>query len=280
MELETKTYQKESQVNIKKMLLDSMQDTSKSWFLAKQLAVRDIKAQYRQSYLGLLWIFITPLLTGGVWIFLNLTGTVGLSDTGIPYPIFVFSGTLLWSVITEAVNSPAQSTNAARGLMSKLNFPKEALIISGIYKLLFNSSVKVILLVIFVFVFGIGFHWSLLLLPVAIFGSLLFGTTIGLIITPIGMLYTDVSKIISMGFRLLMFVSPVLYTIPDQGLMRTVMQLNPITPIIETGRSMLTGTSPEFLGYFLVVIMCCIPLFLLGLLSYKISIPIIVERSA
>ena len=263
------------------MLLDQRkEDISKSWFLAKQLAVRDIKAQYRQSYLGLLWIFITPLLTGGVWIFLNLTGTVGLSDTGIPYPIYVFSGTLLWSVITEAVNSPSQSTNAARGLMSKLNFPKEALIISGIYKLLFNSLVKVILLVIFIFVFGIGFHWSLLLLPVAIFGALLFGTTIGLFITPIGMLYTDVSKIISMGFRLLMFVSPVLYAIPDQGLMRNVMELNPITPIIVTGRDMLTGTSPEFLGYFLIVILCCIPLFLLGLLSYKISIPIIVERSA
>src|SRR5690606_24368914 len=134
-------------------------------FLARQLAERDIKAQYRQSYLGIIWAFITPLATAAVWIFLNLSGTVTITETGIPYPVYAFSGTLIWSIITEAVNSPTSSTNAARGIISKINFPKEALIISGIYKLLFNSLVKIILLVVFVFLFGIGFHWSLLLFP-------------------------------------------------------------------------------------------------------------------
>ncbi len=280
MALETRIYQKENNARPGRLLKESLKDIWDSRFLSRQLAERDIKAQYRQSYFGILWAFITPLMTAAVWIFLNLSGTIKLNDTGIPYPIYVFSGTLLWSIITEAINAPAMSTNSARGLLSKVNFPKEALIIAGIYKLLFNSAVKITLLVVFVFLFGLGFHWSLLFLPFAILGALLFGTTIGLFITPIGMLYNDVSKIITMGFRFLMFITPVLYAIPEDGLMRRVMEWNPITPIILTSRDMITGATPEFLTYYLAVLVCCVPLFFVGLLSYRISIPIIVERSA
>ncbi|MEX0997828.1 MAG: ABC transporter permease [Flavobacteriaceae bacterium] len=276
--METRIYQKENNLHIGKLFRESIKDIYSSRFLARQLAVRDIKAQYRQSYFGILWAFITPLATAMVWIVLNGTGTVRLSDTGIPYPLYVFCGTLLWSIITEAINSPMASTNSARGILSKINFPKEALIISGIYKLLFNTSIKVILLLIFVFVFGVGIHWSLLLFPFAILGGLLIGTTIGLFITPLGMLYKDIGKIISFGMQFLMYATPVVYAIPKEGLMKTLMEWNPLTPIILTGRDLAVGTSPEYLTYFLIVMACCIPLFFVALILYRVSIPVLVER--
>lgn len=278
--METRIYQKENNLSPGKLLKESLVDIHRSRFLARQLAERDIKAQYRQSYLGIIWAFITPLATAAVWIFLNLTGTVEVTETGIPYPVYAFSGTLLWSIITEAVNSPTSSTNSARGIMSKINFPKEALIISGIYKLLFNASVKILLLIIFVFLFGLGFHWSIILLPIVILTVLLFGLTIGLFLTPISMLYNDVGKIVGIGFSFLMYITPVVYAIPENGIMRTVMMANPFTPVILTGRDILVGTEPEFLGYYLIIVLACIPLFLISLIAYRISIPIIVERSA
>lgn len=278
MELETKIYQKENNIRIGKLLKDSLGDIRTSRFLAKQLAVRDIKAQYRQSYLGILWAFITPLTTAFVWIFLNSTGTIRLSDTGIPYPVYAFSGTLIWAIIVESINSPTSSTNAARGIMSKINFPKEALIISGIYKLLFNSSVKIVILLVFIFLYGVGFHWSLLLFPFAILGAILFGTTIGLFITPIGMLYKDIAKIITIGLSLLMYATPVVYAIPKEGIMKNIMELNPFTPLILTTRDFITGATPEYFAYYLVIVLICIPLFFFGLLFYRISIPILVER--
>lgn len=280
MELETKVYQKENNISPGKLLRESLSDIYSSRFLARQLAERDIKAQYRQSYLGIIWAFITPLATAAVWVFLNMSGTIRVSDTGIPYPVYAFTGTLLWSIITEAVNSPTTNTNNARGIMDKINFPKEALIISGIYKLLFNSSIKIILLLAFVFLFGIGFHWSLLLLPFVIVGALLFGTTIGLFLTPISMLYKDVGKVVGMGFSFLMYITPVVYAVPEEGIMRSIMEINPFTPIILTSRDLITGANPEYLIYYFVVLAATVPLFLLALMSYRISIPIIVERSA
>src|SRR5690606_10628529 len=130
MSLETKIYQKENNLKFGRLLKSAVSDMFSSRFLATQLAERDIKAQYRQSYLGILWAFITPLATAAVWIFLNRSGTVQITDTGIPYPVYAFSGTLIWSMITSSINTPTQSTNGARGLLSKINFPKEALIIS------------------------------------------------------------------------------------------------------------------------------------------------------
>ncbi|UJH92528.1 ABC transporter permease [Antarcticibacterium sp. 1MA-6-2] len=280
MPLESRIYQKENNISFIKLLTQSLTDIWDSRFLSRQLAERDIKAQYRQSYLGIIWAFITPLATAAVWIFLNLSGTVQVTDTGIPYPVYAFSGTLLWSIVTEAINSPTTSTNSARGLLSKINFPKEALIISGIYKLLFNASVKILLLIVFVFLFGLGFHWSLFLLPLVIFSAVLFGITIGLFLTPISMLYNDVGKVVGMGFSLLMYITPVVYAIPESGLMRTIMMANPFTPVILTGRDLLVGANPEFLTYYLIVMAFCIPLFFIALMAYRISIPIIVERSA
>ena len=278
MNLETRTYQKQNNARIGKLFIESFQDIISSRFLAKQLAVRDIKAQYRQSYLGILWAFITPLTTAFVWVFLNATGTIQLTDTGVPYPVFAFSGTLIWSILSDAINSPTTSTNAAKGMMSKINFPKEALIVSGIYKLLFNSSVKIGLLIIFVFAFGIGFHTSLLLFPLAILGAILVGSTIGLFLTPIGMLYKDIGKMVTVGLGLIMYVTPVVYAIPKEGVMKTIMEWNPFTPLILTTRDFVLGTEPVFLTYFLVLLLISIPLFFIGLLFYRISIPIIVER--
>lgn len=278
MELETKVYQKENNLRLGKLLKESLTDIVNSRFLSFQLAKRDIQAQYRQSYLGIIWAFVTPLATAFVWIFLNSSGTVQLTDTGIPYPVYAFSGTLLWSVITEAINSPMSSTNSAKGILSKINFPKEALVMSGILKLLFNSSVKVILLLIFIFFYGVGFNWSLLLFPFVLFAGIFFGTTLGLFITPLGILYKDIGKMITFGLQFLMYVTPVVYAIPKSGIMKTVMEWNPFTPIILTARDFAVGMPPAYLTYFFIVIACCIPLFFIALIFYRISIPILVER--
>jgi lipopolysaccharide transport system permease protein len=276
--LETHIYKKERTIKIGTLLKASLRDIYKSRFLSRQLAERDIKAQYRQSYLGILWAFIMPLTTALVWIFLNSSGTIKLSDTGIPYPVYAFSGTLIWSIIIASINSPIQNTMASKGILTKINFPKEALIISGIYKLLFDSFIKVILLVILIFAFGVGFHWSLFLLPIALLGAIIFGTTIGLFLTPLGLLYKDISKLITFGMQFLMYVTPVVYAIPSSGIMKTIMVWNPITPIVLTARDLIVGFSPQYLWYFIIVVAVCIPLLFLALVIYRISIPIIVER--
>ena len=88
--------------------------------LAWRLAVRDINSQYRQSALGILWALIVPLANTGVWLFLSASKVVQLSPTSIPYPVFVFTGTLLWSILIDALNAPLMQVNANKSLLAKL----------------------------------------------------------------------------------------------------------------------------------------------------------------
>ncbi len=276
--MNVQVYQKEINRNIPKLIGESLKDLGKSHFLGFQLAKRDISAQYRQSYLGILWAFIPPLATAFVWIFLNSSGTVNLTDTGIPYPVYAFAGSLLWSIMTESISSPIKSTTAAKSILTKINFPKEALITSGVLKLLFNSFIKIILLLIFVFFYGVDLSWGLLLFPFAILGGILVGTTIGLLLTPIGMLYQDIGKLITFSMQFIMYATPVVYAVPESGIMKTLMEINPLTPIITVGRNLAVGIPPTYLSYFLIVLATCIPLFFIALVFYRISIPIFVER--
>ncbi|MRX67921.1 lipopolysaccharide transport system permease protein [Flavobacterium resistens] len=278
MELKITVYQKTNNKRIGKLLRESFSDMYSSRFLAKQLAIRDIKAQYRQSFLGIIWAFITPLSTALVWIILSNSGTLSLTDTGVPYPVFVFSGTLLWSIVIDAINAPMLNTNGARGILSKINFPKEALILSGVYKLISNSLIKIVLLLFFLIVYKVGLHSSILLFPLAFLAIIFFGTTIGLFITPLGMLYNDVGKIVSLGLSFLMYATPVVYVIPKSGLLKTLMEINPLTPLLLTTRNLLFGQHIEYLAYYFGLLAACIPLFFIGLVFYRISIPIIVER--
>jgi lipopolysaccharide transport system permease protein len=75
-----------------------------------------------------------------------------------------------------------------------------------------------------------------------------------------------------------MYITPVVYAIPKEGIMKTIMEWNPFTPIILTTRDFVLGAEPVYMTYFLVLLLISIPLFFIGLLLYRISIPIIVER--
>ncbi|SDB21875.1 lipopolysaccharide transport system permease protein [Flavobacteriaceae bacterium MAR_2010_188] len=279
MPLETRVYEKENNIKLLTHLKDSIVDFKNSLFLSKQLATRDIQSQYKQSYLGIIWAFLTPITTAAVWIFLNKSGIINLTDTGVPYPVYAFTGTLLWSVLIDSINSPTASTNAARSILAKVNFPKEALILSGIYKLLFNTSIKIVLLLVFIVFYGVGLNWSLLLFPFALLGIVFFGTSLGMLITPIGMLYNDVGKIIGLGMRFLMYAAPVVYIVPKSGIMKTIMELNPLTPLISVSRALAVGSEIYYFEYYIWVLVFSIPVFFISLMFYRLSIPIIVERS-
>lgn len=265
-------------VGFLKIISEMFKDLRQSKDLSWRLAVRDTKSLYRQSFLGILWAFFTPLMNTLVWIFLNSTGVVKIEGAGIPYPVYVFIGTMLWSVLLESLTSPLQQTQASAAMMTKINFPKEALIVSGIYKIVFNTAIKIGLVLVAMVIMGVMPGMHTLLFPIAVVALILFGTAVGLLLTPIGMLYTDIGKAIPILMQFLMYFSPVVYLAPKTGKLATLIQWNPITPLIETGRNWLTDFPADNLMYFIAINVVLLFVLLLSWMLYRISIPVIVER--
>lgn len=278
-ELRTTIYTPDSLLtNPLKMLREMLRDLIASRELAWRLTVRDLSAQYRQTYFGFLWAIILPLANTLVWIFLSRSGVVNISATALPYPVYVFTGTMLWAILMDAVNAPLQIVTASKSMLAKINFPREALIVSGLYQTSVNALVKVVLLMIALAVMGIHPGWNLLLFPVAILSLIMVGTLIGLALTPVGLLYTDVGKVIPLLMQFLMYITPVVFAMPKEGLPATVFQLNPLTPLILTARDWLTGMTPEYLGYFAVInAIAFVSLFMFWIV-FRLAMPILIER--
>ncbi|HOE35873.1 MAG TPA: ABC transporter permease [Kiritimatiellia bacterium] len=246
--------------------------------LAWRLTVRDISAQYRQTFLGILWALILPLANTVVWLYLNLTGIVVLQETPIPYPVYVFAGTMLWAIFMDSINAPMSQTGGAIGMLTKLNFPREALLLAGIYKTLFNSGIKLVLMLCILPFFDVNPGWGLTLFPLGVFSLILVGTAIGLFITPVGMLYTDVGRAMPLVMQFVMYATPVVFAMPKAGVAATLFKVNPLTPLILTARDWLTGGTPEYVGYFLAVNAAALILLLASWIGYRLSLPILIER--
>jgi lipopolysaccharide transport system permease protein len=240
--------------------------------------VRDIKAQYRQTALGLLWAFILPLAHTLTWIFLNASGIVTVRETVLPYPVYVFTGTMLWAVFMDAVNAPLPQTMAAKPMLAKINFPREALVVSGICQTLFNAGIKIVLLLAVLAVMGIWPGWGLLWFPLGLVSLILAGTALGLLITPVGLLYTDVGKSLPLLLQFLMYLSPVVFAMPSGGFAALIYKLNPMTPLVLNARNWLTGQPPEFLAYFAAINLLLLALLLAVWVVYRAAMPILIER--
>ncbi len=246
--------------------------------LGKRLFIRDLKAEYRQSLLGVVWAFITPLINALVWIFLSATGAINITSDTLPYPLFVFIGTMLWSVFSDSINLPLTVTNSSKALISKINFPKEAILLAGFYKLSFNTSIKIIIMAAAILIFGInpGFNFALGLLMILFI--IFFGMSVGLLLAPIGMLYKDIGRALPLILSFLMFTTPVVYQKMKIEALNNIVNYNPLTPLLNSTRNLLTGFPIEQPLYlFAIFIVSCI-IGLVGWIFYRVSIPIIVER--
>jgi lipopolysaccharide transport system permease protein len=277
--LPTRTYTPESPLaHPAKLWREMKQDLWAGRELAWRLAVRDISAQYRQSALGVLWALINPLMTTAVWLFLSTSRLVQVADTGLPYPVFVFTGTLLWSILIDAFNAPLQQVSSNKPLLAKINFPREALILTGIYQTLFNAAIKLGILLLVLPFLGIHPGWGGLLIPVGILALVLTGTALGLAITPLGVLYGDIGRGIPLITQFLMYLSPVVFPLATTGWTGTVMRLNPLTPMILNARAWFTGQPPQLLGEWALAVGGSAVLLLLVWMVYRLAMPILIER--
>lgn len=277
--MKTVVYTSDKKTHFFRELREIFKETKSSNFLAYQMAKRDLQAQYRQSFLGFFWAF-APIITNSlVWIFLNGSGTVNVNaDSSIPYVLFVVIGTTLWSIFTESLLIPLTSVNSSKGILSKINFPKEALLLSGIYKMGFNLALKLLMIAVFLLVYRVSPGIDFIYFPFLLLVIILFSVALGLLITPIGLIYTDVNRIVTTAIPFLMYFTPVVFLMPKQGFFKNIFELNPLTYLFNDSRNSLLGESVEHLVFAFGLFIISVVILLIGLVIFRKSMPIIIEK--
>ena len=215
--------------------------------LAWRLFIRDISAQYRQSILGYVWVFIPPLVASLPFIYLNSQGIVKIGGTPIPYAAYAIIGTTIWQVFADALNAPLRAIDAARA-MPRINLPREAILLSAVAQVGLSFLVRLVLLIGVFIWFHIVPPPTAALFPLGIFFLVIFAFVIGVLITPVGLLFSDVQQTLPIITTFLMLLTPVLYPIPKSGFAATVVRLNPLTPLVMATRDWLTIGNTAYTG--------------------------------
>lgn len=272
-------YSSKSKIRTPWFLFKSMlKDLLDSRELAWRLFIRDITAQYRQSILGILWAFVPPIMASAIFILLQSRGVLNVGETQIPYPVYVLVGTMLWQLFTESLNAPLKSVNTSKTMLAKINFPYEALITSAIYGVLFNLLIKITVIVVIFIYFDVSVSWSILLVTPALIMLMLFGIGVGLLLTPIGMLYNDVTVALPVLVQMWFFLTPVIYPTPDTFPLSIFTLINPVSPLLVGARDLMTLGFISDLTPYIIASCITIVILLVAWVIYHISKPILVER--
>lgn len=244
--------------------------------ISRQLFVRNLRVQVRQSVLGYVWLLIPPLVVGLVWAYLGHARVVTHQATTVPYALFVLAGVFLWQGFADAVQCPLQQLTAVKPTLAKVRVPHEAFIMAGMGVVLFNQTIRLGLLLVMFLFFGVSWSPTLLLLPVGIVALLLVGLSLGWLLAPVGLLYTDMANALPIVLNLWFLITPVVYT-PPAALVGWL-RFNPVAPLLTTTRNWLLGQSywPE-IGFGPVVLGAA-ALLIFAWLFYRLAQPHVVVR--
>ena len=205
------------------------------------LVWRDLKVRYKQTVLGVAWAIIQPVFT--MLIFTLFFGRLaGIPSDGVPYPVFVYAGLLLWTFVSNTVTTSGNSLVTNANLLSKIYFPRVFIPGAAVGAGLVDLAIAFVILVGLMIYYQVAVSWSLLMVPLLIAMTTLLAVAVGTWLSALNVKYRDVRFALPFLIQIWMFVSPIIYPpsfVPERW--RWVLALNPLTGIIDAFRISLFG---------------------------------------
>lgn len=207
---------------------------------------RDFITFYKQTILGPLWYILQPLfMTFTFFIIFNKIG--GISTDGLPPILFYMSGLVIWNYFSQCFITVSNTFVKNANIYGKVYFPRLVIPISNVISNFISFGIQFILLIIVLLA-----YWNqlivtvdlkmLLWMPFILLNMAALGLGLGLIITALTIKYRDLSFMVSFGVQLLMYFTPVIYsvsTISDKY--KHIILFSPLAVFIEMFRYIILG---------------------------------------
>lgn len=253
-----------------------------------RLTKRNVAAQYRQSFLGMLWLAFPPIATTVVFALLRQAEIVQIPLEGIrmPYALFVLIGVTIWSTFTQIVLAATGSVSAGGALVSKVYFPREVLVLSAVGGALVGALIRAAVVFISFIAFGFVPAWQIIWVPIALMPMLLFAVGLGLLFAPIHSVVHDTARILDFLFQFGMFLAPTIYPTPSledavthwQIALFWLHRINPVSYSIDAARALIDHGSFDLAQGFWISVVVSIMVMMLGWRFFHITEPLVAER--
>ena len=236
--------------------------------------MRDVSVRYKQTFLGVLWAIIQPLVTMLIFTFIfNRVARIQSGD-GSPYPIFLYVGLLLWQYFSGTLTNASNSMILNAGIIQKVYFPRLIVPASAAIVGLVDLAVASVILIGMMIHYGYAPHLvGLLIFPLLIAIAVLTSLGIGLFLASLNIKFRDVRYALPFIIQILMYVTPVIYPVSmldKYPIAKNLMLwLNPISGIVTNARAGLLGTGPVDWGVLGISAFTSIIFFVFGLYYFR-----------
>ena len=210
--------------------------------LWRRLVARDITLRYRQTFLGVGWIVLQPVLGAGA--FSLVFGKIArMPSSGVSYFTFALTGLIGWTAFSGVIVKATSSLIGNSALVSKVFFPRILLPISTLGAVVLDYFAGFVVLLIAIVLGASGLHPQLALSLVFTGALLTMGLGIGLATSALVVKYRDVAYVVSAVIPILLYASPIAYgleAVPDN--VHFLYELNPLTGLLGGMRWSILGT--------------------------------------
>lgn len=208
------------------------------------LTWRDIKVRYKQTLIGAGWAILRPFLS--MVVFTLFFGKLAkVPSEGVPYPIFSYSGLLLWTYFSGAVSGSSNSLVGGASLITKVYFPRLLMPIASTLAGLLDYLIAMSILILMMIWYHITPSASIFFLPFLMLCAFLAATGVGVWLSAINVKYRDVRYAVPFLIQIWLFATPVIYPasmLPER--FRWLLSLNPMGGVIEAHRACILGHQP------------------------------------
>jgi ABC-type polysaccharide/polyol phosphate export permease len=230
---------------IKEMLAEQVEYRE----LLYQMTLRDLLLRYKQTVMGFGWAVFMPLINTAVFsvIFTRVTRI----DTPVAYPLFAYSGFLVWNFFASSLRFSVLSLTSNATLVQKVYFPREIFPFSAVLVCLVDLAVGSVVLAGLMAYYRTPVTPALLLLPGVIAVNFAFTAAIALFLAMSNLFYRDIKYLFEVAITVWMFATSVIYPVASVGgRLGMVLSANPMTQIVEAYRAViLYGRAPEPIAF-------------------------------
>lgn len=207
------------------------------------LVWRDLKVRYKQTVMGAAWALVQPLMPAIVFTVI-FHYIANIPAVGSPYPVFAFSGLILYTVFAQGLTAATNSLVQNAHMLTKVYFPRLVLPIAAAASFLIDLVVSIPVLFGLMIFFDTSPSARIILAPAFILLAFMATIGAGLWLSALNVRYRDVRYAVSLMTQLLLYVTPILYSsqeVPDRW--RLIYGLNPMAGAVEGFRWSVLGSS-------------------------------------
>lgn len=260
------------------MFAEIAKEIKNSRWLILQLFKRDLLATYKQSFIGIFWVIILPLVSVLTFIVLNHSGIFTVGQLDVPYPLFAVWGLTFWQTFSTGLLAASNSLVKAGSMVVKINFSKKALVIASASQALIPLAALTTLSFLLCLLYGFLPTMWIILIPILALPLLILLLGLGLILALLNGIIRDIGNILAMLITFLLFLTPILYPLPKGGSLARISLLNPLYYLINLPRDLiLFGKSPHWTG-FIWSSFAALLAFLLCLAAFHLTETRVAER--